>query len=125
MPGKCKDCEFCFPHEEYEFVCADAHYGQNISSSLEEIKECYSEGLNAFIERNKKEEIVFIAGITLKQLRVDGRKKIDLTDHEGKVLRIKASYAKKLMPDLEIERRILDGVFLVNAVFDNGLFGKK
>jgi hypothetical protein len=44
MAGKCKDCEFCFPHEEYGFVCADAHYSENIADSLEVVEDCYSEG---------------------------------------------------------------------------------
>jgi len=69
MAGKCKDCEFCFPHEEYGFVCADANYGENISNSLEEVKDCYSEGLDAFIERSKKEEYHLYLGRNYHRLR--------------------------------------------------------
>jgi hypothetical protein len=71
MSGKCRDCEFCFPHEELGFMCADAHYGENISDSLDKVKVCYSEGLAAFIERRKKEEIPFIPGTKLSQIRID------------------------------------------------------
>ena len=118
MAGKCKDCEFCFPHEEYGFVCADVHYGENVSDSLEEVKDCYSEGLDAFIERSKKEEVPFLPGTKLSQIKLDGRKQIELRDKEGKGIRIKASNAKKMMPDIEIERLMLDDTYLVRAVFD-------
>ena len=46
MAGMCKDCEFFFPREEFGFLCADAHYGENIADSLEVVKDCYSEGLS-------------------------------------------------------------------------------
>jgi len=80
VAGNCKDCVFCFPNEEHGFVCADANYGENISGSLEEIKDCYSEGLDAFIERSPKEEIPLIPGTKLVQLKIDGRKQIGVTD---------------------------------------------
>ena len=119
MAGKCKDCEFCFPHEEYGFVCADAHYGENIADSLEVVKDCYSEGLDAFIERSKKEEIPFIPGTKLSQIKIDGRKQIELRDQEGKGIRIKASNAKKMMPDIEIERLMFDDTYLVSLNFQS------
>jgi hypothetical protein len=125
MSGKCKDCEFCFPHEEYGFVCAGSNYGENISGSLKQIKDCYSEGLDAFIKRTKKEEIPFIPGTKLGQLKIDGRKLIEVTDQEGKMIRIKASNAKKMMGDVEIERIQFGDTYLVRAIFDRELFGEK
>ena len=124
MAGKCKKCEFCFPHEEYGFVCAGANYGANISGSLKEIKECYSEGLDAFIERSKKEEIPFIPGTKLGQIKIDGRKQIEVTDQEGKIIRIKASNAKMMLRDIEIERIQFGDTFVVRAIFDRELFGE-
>lgn len=122
MSGKCKDCEFCFPHEKFGFVCADANYGEDISKSLGEIKECYSEGLDAFIERSKKEEVLFIPGITLSQLKLDGRKCIQITDQEGKTISIKASKAKKLFPEIELERALFEEAFVVRAIFNEEPF---
>lgn len=122
MIGKCKDCEFCFPHEKYEFVCADAHYGENIADSLEVVKDCFSEGLNAFVERSKKEEILFVPGTKLSQIKIDRRKQIKLRDQEDKVIRIKASSAKKIMPDIEIEGVIFGDTYRVRTVFDSKPF---
>lgn len=48
--GVCEDCEFCFPHGD-GFVCADVHYGKDITEELSEIKDCYSEGFEAFVRR--------------------------------------------------------------------------
>jgi len=123
MSGKCLDCEFCFPHDEFGFVCADVHYGKNISTSIEEMKDCYSEGLDAFIERTKQNEIPFIPGIRLSQLKIDGRKQIELTDQEGKTIRIKASNAKKMMPDIEVERIQFEDTYVVKGTFSNEPFG--
>ena len=38
MAGKCKKCEFCFPHEEYGFICGGANYGANISGVYGNLK---------------------------------------------------------------------------------------
>ena len=87
MAGMCKDCEFFFPREEFGFLCADAHYGENIADSLEVVKDCYSEGFDAFIERSKKEDVSFLPGTKLSQIKIDGRKQIELRDQEGKGIR--------------------------------------
>jgi hypothetical protein len=118
MAGRCKDCEFCFPNEDSGFVCADAHNGENISDFVDELKDCYSEGLDAFIKRSKNSEIPFISGIKLSQIKIDGRKQIELRDQEGKTIRIKASHAKMIMPNIEVERLIIDDTYVIKAVFD-------
>lgn len=50
--GVCEDCEFCFPNEG-GFVCADAHYGKDVTKELLKVKECYSEGFEAYVRRQK------------------------------------------------------------------------
>jgi len=122
LSGKCIDCEFCFPHEDYGFVCASANYGKNISDSLEEIKDCYSEGLDAFIERSEREEISFDANTRLDQLKIDGRKQIELIDQEGKTIQIKTSKAKKFFGDVSIQCLKFENCYVVNAVFDKEIF---
>ena len=101
MATKCKDCEFCFPHDEFGFVCADAYYGEDISDSLDKVKDCYSESFGSFMERSEQEEKLFVPGTKLSQIKLDGRKQIELIDQEGKVIRIKASNAKKML-DIEV-----------------------
>lgn len=122
MSGKCQDCEFCFPNEEFGFVCAGDNYGEDISKSLDEIKECYSEGLHAFIARCEKEEAVLAPGTTLSQLKLDGRKRIEITDQEGKMINIKASKAKELFPEMEVERALFEDAFVVKAIFNKEPF---
>ena len=122
MATKCKDCEFCFPHDEFGFVCADAYYGEDISDSLDEVKDCYSESFAAFMERCRQEEIPFFPGTKLSQIKLDGRKKIELIDQEGTVISIKASNAKKMMPDIEVERIIFQDTYQVKTIFDSKPF---
>ncbi|HAW07862.1 MAG TPA: hypothetical protein DCW42_01635 [Bacteroidetes bacterium] len=118
MSGKCADCEFCFPHDEFGFVCADDNYGENISNSLNEIKDCYSEGFDAFVERSERQSISFIPGTRLSQVKIDGRKQISLIDQEEKTIRIKASIAKKMMPDIEVERMLFEDTFVIKGTFN-------
>ena len=94
MAGKCKDCEFCFPHEEYGFVCADATTAKTYQSHWKEVKDCYSEGLEAFIERSKRKRY-HLYRYKIVKIKIDGRKQIELRDQEGKGIRIKASNAKR------------------------------
>jgi len=89
---------------------------------LDEAKKCYSESLEAFIERNKKLEVPFIPGTTLNQLKLDGRKYIELTDQEGKIVRIKGSKAKQMLGVIEIQKRIFDDAYKVNAIFNPEAF---
>ena len=126
MVGKCCDCEFCFPDQKFGFVCVGAHYGENLSSSLDEVKDCYSEGLKAFIKKCKANEIIYEVGTKLEDIKIDGRRKIRLIDQENKIVEIKASYAKELFEGIEVEKRIFDGEYVVRAIFDNKIFnGKK
>ncbi len=126
MVGKCCDCEFCFPDQKFGFVCVGAHYGENLSSSLGELKDCYSEGLKAFIEKFKDNEIIYEVGTKLEDIKIDGRRKIRLIDQENKIVEIKVSYAKELFEEIEVEKRIFDGEYVVRAIFDNKIFnGKK
>jgi hypothetical protein len=122
MKNKCRDCEFCFPHDEFGYVCAGDNYGENISDSLDIEKPCYSEGLKAFINRAKQEEVIYIANIKLSQIKIDGRKMIDLIDREGKMIIIKAAKAKKLFGDVVVLKRLFEDEYMVDLVFNNELF---
>jgi hypothetical protein len=107
MDKKCGDCEFCFPHPEFGFVCADENYGENISDTLNIIKPCYSEGFNAFVERTKQEEIIYNVGTLLTQLKIDGRKQIELIDKEEKIIQIKASKIKELFNEVIVLKKFI------------------
>lgn len=122
MGSKCLDCEFCFPHEDFGYVCSGDNYGEDISKTLEIEKDCYSEGLEAFIKSSKQEEIVFLPEVKIAQLKIDGRKNIELIDKEGKIIEIKFSTAKSIFGDIEILRKQFDDVYLVNAVFNEEPF---
>ncbi|PHO07899.1 hypothetical protein BFT35_03965 [Thermoanaerobacterium thermosaccharolyticum] len=122
MKNKCRDCEFCFQHDEFGYVCAGDNYGENISDSLDVEKPCYSEGLGAFINRAKQEEIIYIANTKLAQLKIDGRKMIELIDKDGKTIIIKASKAKKIFGDVEVLKRLFDDEYIVDAVFNSEMF---
>lgn len=122
MNNKCRDCEFCFPHEEFGYVCAGDNYGENISATLDDNKQCYSEGLDAFINRVKQEEIIYIPNTRLGQLKIDGRKQIELTDIEGKTIKIKASKAKEIFGEVVLIKNRFDDEYLVDATFNNEMF---
>lgn len=121
MENKCRYCEFCFPHEEYGYVCAGESYGEDISKTLDLEKDCYSEGLEAFIKKTKGKEIVFIS-TTLAQLKIDGRKKVELTDKAGKTISVKASLAKELFGEIVVLRKRFEAEYEVDAVFNNEMF---
>ena len=70
----------------------------------------------------KKEEIIFMPGTKLVQLKLDGRKKIELTDQEGKSIGIKASKAKEIFGEIEVRKILFDDIYLVDAVFNKELF---
>lgn len=59
---------------------------------------------------------------TLSNMKLDGRKSIVLTDQEGKSIRIRASKAKEMMPDIPVVKVILEDDFEVNVIFDPGIF---
>lgn len=122
MTGICRECEFCFP-DNNGFVCAshDGIYGEDITDTIEMKKDCYSEGLEAFIKRSQRETLVFIPGTKLSQLKIDGRKQIELMDKNGKIIRIKGAKAKELFGEIEIERIEID-MYMVRAVFDPSIF---
>lgn len=122
MSGKCRDCEFCFPHDEFGWICAGDNYGEDISKSLDIEKPCYSESLEAFIKRSKQEEVVFLPGIKLAQLKIDGRRVIFLVDKEGKKIRIKFSTAKKIFGEIKILKLQSQEEYLLDTVFNNELF---
>jgi hypothetical protein len=122
MGSKCRYCEFCFPNEESGYVCAGDNYGENISETLDVEKSCYSEGLEAFIERSKQEEIIYVPNMKLAQIKINGRKQIQLTDKEGKTIRTKASKAKEIFKDVVVLRNRLGDEYLVDAVFNREMF---
>lgn len=122
MLGKCEDCKFCFSGEIYGYVCGGTHYDDDITDSISLIKECYSEGLDAFIENLKADVFSFEPGTKLGQLKIDGRHNIEVVDQVGKGIRIKASNAKLLMGDLIVVRRELDKTYVVNTIFDPAPF---
>lgn len=122
MSGKCGDCEFCFPHPQYSFVCADVHYDQNISNSLEEVKDCYTEGFDTFVTRCEEEAIIFDEGTKLIELKIDGRKNIELLDQKNKIISIKASVAKKMFPEIQVYKQKFDYQYEVLAIFDEKPF---
>lgn len=117
----CRYCEFCFPDEKLEFVCADKFYGESVKDSLNEVKECYSEGLEAFINRTKRESVPMI-NTTISQLKLDGRKRIELTDSEGKTISIKSSKARELFTDVIVKKMIFEDTYEVEAIFNNEMF---
>lgn len=119
--GVCRNCEFCFPNEKLGFICADKNYGQPINDSLDEVKDCYSEGFEAFCER-LDEEAIHYDNKPLKDIKIDGRKLILLQDREGKTIEIKASKAKKELGDIPVTRVIDGDTCEVNVVFDNKIF---
>lgn len=119
--NKCRYCEFCIPDSDNGFVCADKFYGESVKDSLEEIKECYSEGLEAFIARSEK-EVVPMINTTLKQMKLDGRKNIVIKDQEGKSIRLKVSKAKELMPDIKIIKMLFEGEYEADVVFNSEPF---
>lgn len=120
--GKCKECEFCFPGVETEFVCADAHYGEDISNSLEEDKDCYTEGLDAFIENCRKKEEYYVFPKFVKDLDVDGRKRIEFVDLDENVLSIKFSKAKKSIGEVKVIKKKFEDCFLLEVKFSEELF---
>ena len=122
MSGTCIDCEFCFPHDEFGCVCAGDNYGEDISKSLDMEKPCYSEGIEAFVKRSQQEEVVFLPGIKLSQLKIDGRRAILIVDKEGKTIRIKFSTAKKIFGEVKVLKLQFEEDYLLDTVFNNDLF---
>ncbi|HEY5524242.1 MAG TPA: hypothetical protein VIK26_02775 [Clostridium sp.] len=118
----CGYCEFCFPDDKNRYSCADINYGKDVSETLDVKKDCYSEGLEAFIERSDQETVTVIGNITLSQLKIDGRKSIYLVDLEGKTLSVNTSKAKKLFADVVVLKISLEDTYDVKAVFSNEVF---
>lgn len=118
----CSYCEFCFTDDKGHYICAGDDYGKDISETLDVEKDCYSEGLEAFIERSDREAITVIANTTLSQLKIDGRKRIEIVDLEGKTLSVKTSKAKELFGDVVVLKVRFEDTYDVKAVFSNELF---
>lgn len=118
----CRYCEFCFPDDKDRYICNDAHYGEDVTETLDVVKNCYSEGVEAFIERSDKEAVHVIGNTTLSQLKIDGRKRIYLVDLEGKTLSVKISKAKQLLGDVVVFKVMFEDTYDVKAVFSNELF---
>ncbi|HVI42539.1 MAG TPA: hypothetical protein VM577_17940 [Anaerovoracaceae bacterium] len=122
MSGICSKCEFCFPKGDEKFICADKYYDKDITKSIDKIKDCYSEGFEAFVENCKKEEVSFIPGFKLSQLKLDGRKLVYLIDESDKQIQIKYTKAREMMGDLEIIKKVFDETYKVKGHFDKSLF---
>lgn len=97
---KCRDCEFCFPDKEKGYVCADAHYGDSVVETLDEDKNCYSESLEAFIERQKESEILYPPNTKLNDIKIDLRKTLYLNDKFNNTIEVNAKLAKELFGEI-------------------------
>ncbi len=118
----CRYCEFCFTMDNEVFTCKGV---QNISDSLDVIKDCFSEGLEAFSERLEEEAIIF-NNKPLMEIKIDGRKLIYIKDNKCKMIRVKASIAKKIFGELPVKKLLGDDIYEINAVFKDEIFrGRK
>ncbi|MCB2305605.1 hypothetical protein LGL08_00050 [Clostridium estertheticum] len=118
----CRYCEFCFSEDKDCYICADVNYGKDVSKTLDVVKDCYSEGLEAFIKKSDQKAVHVIGNTTLSQLKIDGRKRIYLVDLESKTLSVNTSKAKKLFADLVVLKISLEDTYDVKGVFSNELF---
>ncbi len=81
------------------------------------------ESLDDFIRRCKENETVYPEGTTLSQVKYDGRRTVYLWDKNNRVVSVRLSKAKKMVPDLPVDRMVLDGDITVNAIWDPEIFG--
>lgn len=122
MKGKCRDCKFCFANPDLGYICADVNYGESVTDTLNVEKECYTEGLDAFVERTQREEIVYLPNTKLSQVPLDGRRVIYLVDSEEKMIRLKASKAKELFGEIIVLRMLFEDEYLIDCIFNGELF---
>lgn len=117
--GICRDCEFCFL-DGGRRVCAGEYYNEDVTDSIDEFKDCYSEGLEAFCRRKDRESIRFVA-TTLGEIKIDGRKSIFLIDTDGKTIEIKAKKAQEAFRDVVIIK-VSDDDYYLDTVFNREMF---
>lgn len=120
MAGLCRDCEWCMPDINKGYICAENNVDV-ITETLQEFKECYSEGLEAFSKRQDKLDAAntkLVAGQRIKDIKLDGRKSIYLKDAEGKMIKLKTTLAKKAFGELQIIRVSCEDTFYVDIIFN-------
>lgn len=117
----CRCCEFCFPNAEAGFICADKFYGESVSDTLDVEKDCFSEGIEMFIESMKDDSVEY-NNEPIKNIKIDGRKSIILQDLDGKSIQMKAKIAKTTLSEIPVIRLVMDDIYEVNAIFDKDLF---
>lgn len=61
-------------------------------------------------------------GMTLSWLKLDGRKRKDITDQGGQTISINASEAKKIFGEIKLERILFKDAFLVKGAFNGGKY---
>jgi len=117
----CRYCEFCFADKVEGYVCAGENYGENLNDSLDEHKECFSEGFESFCQRLDDEAII-CDNKPLGDLKIDGRRMIILKDLNNRTIRMKGSIIKEHFSHITVSR-IFDGdTYEINAVFSEDVF---
>jgi len=116
--GKCIECEFCFLNKE-GYICADAFYGQNITETIKEDKECYSESFNVFSERSKSEEEDYPRGTKLESLKIHKSKRIYLQDLNKNVVSIKFKQSIGLFKDVDVVKNLNFNHYQIKYFFED------
>ncbi len=91
----CGYCEFCFPKDN-GFVCAGDQYDEDITNSIDEVKPCYKEGLDAYSERIEAEAVKYDYK-PIGEFYIDGRRTYELKDLNKVTIRVRGSILKSTL----------------------------